>query len=138
MRTIVFILMCVSIAQLKAQHHVVGDWELYDTLSFSQAKLGNNILNKVKLIHKQLTLNPDSTFSIKHIEPKGFSINADVSGTWKVNNEEVILSFENVYENQNGERKKEWVKEQLTITDETKLRVELQQGVFYYIKKTNE
>lgn len=138
MRNIVFILMCVSITQLKAQDYMVGDWELYDTLSFSQAKLGNNILNKVKLIHKQLTLNSDSTFSIKHIEPKGFSINVDVAGTWKVNNEEVVLSYENVYENQNGERKKEWVKEQLTIIDETKLRVELQQGVFYYIKKTKE
>ncbi len=133
MRKFLIILICTSFFQLKAQQNMVGNWELYDTLSISQVKLGDNILNKLKLIHKELTLNVDSTFSLKHIEPKGFSINADIVGTWQVNNSEVILLYENLYENQKGEKKKEMVKDRLIIIDKSKMRVE--QDLFFYNKK---
>ncbi len=134
MKVFVIIVMCASTLHLKAQN-MVGDWELYDTLSISQVKLGNNMLNKVKLIHKQLTINQDGTFSIKHIEPKGFSINADIDGTWESNDNEIILLYENIHENQKGEKVKKPVKEKLTIIDETKMSIDVEPNLFFIYHK---
>lgn len=137
MKSIITVLVALFafIATLKAQQNFSGNWQVYDTLSFTQTKLGDMVLNKVKLLHKKLTLNNDGSFYMHHIEPKGFFIDADVSGTWKVYNGMLVLEYENEYENQQGIKQTEIVKDNLLIVDESKLSFTQDEKTFLYLKQ---
>lgn len=101
---IVLIIVFISAFSASAQQEYYGIWEVYDTLSIEQTKLGSMTINKVKLLHEKITFNEDGSFEIEHIEPKGFHINANRKGTWIKELDGILLSYQDVYEDEQGKR----------------------------------
>ena len=84
---------------------VVGDYELKDTLSKDVSDFGGVFIVKYEMLHKTLKLKNDNSFFMKHIEPKGFAIDANVSGKWMLENGLLTLSYVVVDQDDNGNKK---------------------------------
>lgn len=79
-----------------------GKWVAYDTLSIEKTQLGSMTINKVKLYHKVLEFDTAGKYSMTHIEPKGFFIDANVSGTWKESSSGIVLTYKDRKTNEKG------------------------------------
>lgn len=99
--------------QLAAQpEELTGVYELRDTLSKQKIEMGDSYVIKVKMLVKELYLNTDQSFELKHIEPKGFAINADKTGTWSFENNKILLKYKDIIVDEKG------IKSEKEIIDE--------------------
>lgn len=118
MKAIVLVCMLmIGVGSTYAQsvNDLSGNYELKDTLSTEKQDFGGVAILKHKVLHKALSLKADGSFTLEHLAPKGFAIDANIKGSWVVSDSVITLSYLMVDTDDNGREKQVQMEEKYKL-----------------------